>query len=107
MTPLPAIDDTNEDAFFWAEGQTFPGCKWGHAFVLKLLAYFSDQSGHCIVNRAQLVEATRLTDRTVRKKLRDLETAGRIRILPDRFVLNMFDEETPQPKRPSYLRLVT
>lgn len=94
----------NEDAYFWAEEQDFPGCKQYHASLLKIIAQYSDESGHCFLTRAQLVEKMQLSDQTVRRKLKDLEAAKLISIAPDRFVLRMFDE---RPKRPTYLRLVT
>lgn len=96
----------NEDAYFWAEEQDFPGCKYHHAYLLKIIAQYSDESGHCFLTRAQLVEKMQLSDRTVKRKLKDLEAANLISIAPDRFVLRMFDD-APGPKRPSYLRLVT
>lgn len=97
----------NEDAYFWAEEhQNFPGCKQYHAYLLKLIAQYSDESGHCFLTRAELVERMQLSDRTVKRKLKDLEAANLISIAPDRFVLRMFDD-APRPKRPTYLRLVT
>lgn len=96
----------NKDAVFWAEEQDFPGCERYHGLLLHNLAWFADESGHCFLTRAQLVERTGLSDRTVKHKLKDLEAANLISIAPDRFVLRMFDE-APRPKRPTYLRLVT